>query len=94
LALHTELVARRIRLYGGEVQEELLAYIVEKVCTYAADFCNYDTVEAILPEAESYITELAAAEYMLEQGSYSLKYERAIKEAERGLMRFRRLRWH
>jgi len=81
----------RLRMLGGNTSDkEAIEYCVKKSLQEAKDFCN---VHDFPDEAEIYLVEWAAADYLTETDGYSKQWERIRKDAESGLLRFRRIRW-
>jgi hypothetical protein len=86
-----ETVALRVKMFGGAVNDDnVLGYCVERSLREAADFCNAHDLPA---EADVYIVDWATANYLTEADGYSKQWERLRKDAEIGLIKFRRLRW-
>ena len=84
-------VHTRIRMLGGRVDDwEVFDYCMEKSLRQAKDFCNADEFPE---EAETYLVEWAAADYLTETDGYSKQWERMRIDAEKGLVGFRRMRW-
>ena len=75
------------------VNTGMLSYSVKKSSQYAADYCNISGVEYFPIDAEIYLTEYAAADYLLENVGFSPRWEKMRKDAETSLLRFRRVRW-
>jgi hypothetical protein len=90
----TARVRDRAEMLGAKADnEKQLSYCVEKAVQQAADYCNISGIEYFPSDAEIYLTEYVTAEYLLEKAEFSLKWEKMRKDAEIGLLRFRRLRW-
>lgn len=85
-----EKVCVRVKMLGGKVNPAQLDYCIEKALREAKDFCR---VNEFCEEANVYLVEWAAANYLTETDGYSKQWERMREEAERGLLRFRRMRW-
>jgi hypothetical protein len=78
-------------MLGGDAgKTEALEYCAKKSSREAADFCN---VMELPDEAMFYVVEWAAAEYLTETSGFTREWERLRKDAEMGLMRYRRIRW-
>ena len=81
----------RVTMLGGKTgDQDAFGYIVKKAYQEARDFCN---VSEFPQEAEVYLVEWAAAEYLTETGGYSKQWDKMREKAELGLVRFRRVRW-
>jgi hypothetical protein len=87
-------VEARVRMFGVDVSDcGLLSFSVEKSMNKAADYCNISGFEYFPLDAEMYLIEYAAAEYILENAAFSPKWEKMYHDAEIALLRFRRVRW-
>lgn len=86
-----EMLKTRIKMLGGNIEnKEVLDYIAMKSEEEVKDFCN---LKELPVEASVYVTEWTAANFMTETVGYSKQWERMREEAEKGLVRFRKLRW-
>jgi hypothetical protein len=77
-------------MLGGRVEDPLMDFCIRKALREAKDFCN---VQEFDEDAEFYLVDWAAANYLTETDGYSKQWERLRKDAERGLISFRRMRW-
>jgi hypothetical protein len=90
----TEMVRVRIRMSGGKDDKpDILGFCIEKALQEASDFCNISGHEYFPKDAKMHLVEWAAAEYLTETDGYSKQWEKMRENAERGLIRFRRMRW-
>ena len=89
----TSQVNERVALLGEKAEDKVLAYSVKKSLQYAADFCNISGPEYFPADAEIYLIEYAAGDYLLEKCGFSPKWETMRRDAQIGLTRFRRIRW-
>ena len=81
----------RLKMFGGKpADSEVLAYIVKKSLQSAMDFCS---VHEFPDEAETYLVDWIVSDYLTETDGYSKQWERIRKDAEIGLINFRRMRW-
>ena len=80
----------RIKMLGGRIDDGVLEYLAQKSLLAAKGFCNVDEFP---DEAETFLAEWAAADYLTETDGYSKQWERMRKDAEAGLLRFRRIMW-
>jgi hypothetical protein len=85
-----KMVRVRVKMLGGVIDEDILDWVVKKSMREAMDFCN---VNEFGDEAEFYLTDWAAANYLTETEGYSKQWERMRHDAEAGLIKFRRFRW-
>lgn len=86
-----EKVRCRVKMFGGRTDDSArLDYCVKRAITEAKDFCN---AHGFPDEAEFYLIDWAAANYLTETDGYSRQWERLREDAERGMTRFRRMRW-
>jgi hypothetical protein len=87
----TEKVSMRVKMLGGNPNKtDILDYSIKKAMRDAADFCN---MSELPQETEIYIVEWAAAEYLTGTDGYSKQWDSLRNYAEKGLIRFRRMRW-
>jgi hypothetical protein len=73
--------------------EKAFAYWIARSLREAADYCNLSGAEYFPPDAEFYLADYALANFMLDKGEYSPRWEKMRRDAEQGLLRFRRVRW-
>jgi hypothetical protein len=86
-----EKAALRVRMFGGALKDDAaFDYCVERSLREALDFCNSHEFP---DEAGIYLADWAAANYLTETDGYSKQWERLRKDAERGLIRYRRMIW-
>ena len=87
-------VRKRVEMLDIKIGcNDVLAYSVRKSAQQAAVYCNISGMEYFPPDAEIYLTEYAASDYLLDNTGFSPRWEKMRKDAEIGLLRFRRVRW-
>ena len=88
------MIHTRIKMLGGKFDNpDAPGYCIKKALQDAADFCNISGPEYFPKDADIYLMEWAAAEYLTETEGYSKQWEKMRENAEKGLIRFRRMRW-
>lgn len=85
-----ELISTRIKMLGGKIDAAKLEYCIQKTLQEVRDFCN---ASEFGEDANIYIAEWAATNYLTEIDGYSKQWERMREDAERGLVKYRRSRW-
>jgi len=81
----------RIKMLGGNPNnKETIEYCIKKSLQEAKDFCN---VHDFSDDVGVYIVEWAVANYLTETDGYSKQWEKMRRDAEKGLLRFRRMMW-
>lgn len=85
------IIIKRILSLGGSVEDkELFQFEALKAKRQFLDFCN---ITSIPDEAMVYLIDWTVANYMTEQCGYSKEWEKMRENAERGAVKYRKLRW-
>ena len=81
----------RVKMLGGDISNaETMDYCIQKSLQQAKDFCN---VHEFPESAKIYVVEWIVSDYLTETDGYSRQWERIRRDAEAGLLRYRRMRW-
>ena len=84
---------KRLKMFGYTPDVDLLLYCTEIASQKSADWCNYDNIDSLPDGAKIYVIDCVAAEYMISKPISIMLAEKLRRDAETGLLRFRRLRW-
>ena len=75
-----ETVALRVKMFGGVIDDDsMIDYCIEKSLREALDFCN---VREFPDDANIYLVDWAATNYLTETDGYSKQWERLREDAD------------
>lgn len=84
---------KRLKMFGYAPDADVLLYCTEIASQKSADWCNYDNIDSLPDGTKIYVIDCVVAEYMISKSISVMLAEKLRRDAETGLLRFRRLRW-